>query len=158
MNKLVRDVADARQGLATADNGRFVRKWWEVSGDRTAFGSTDREVAVQTRRRWFPYNKGGDWRRWYGNQEHVVNWERDGAEVRAFGTENGGRPRSRAQNTDTYFQPSVSWSDVTSGPPAFRRFPSGFIHDVTGMSIFRMGAREPKLLATGSAKSSVDLM
>jgi hypothetical protein len=85
---------------------------------------------------WFPYNKGGEFRRWWGNQQHLVNWERDGSEIRAFGTENGGRPRSRAQNTATYFQPSVSWSDVTSGRPAFRSYPGGFIHDVMGMSVF----------------------
>lgn len=146
-NHLVRDTADPKQGLATADNGRFVRKWWEVSGYRTAFDCTDRDDARGTGRRWFPYNKGGEWRRWYGNQEHVVNWEQDGSAIRSFGSENGGRPRSAVRNHDTYFQPSVSWSDVTSGPPAFRRFPNGFIHDVTGMSVFRAGSQEPKLLA-----------
>ena len=130
------EVANLRQGLATADNNRFLREWWEVSQERSAFGCTSREEAVASGARWFPYNKGGEFRKWYGNQEHVVNWEDDGAEIRTFGTEDGGRPRSRAQNTDTYFSPSVSWSKVSSGAPAFRAYPAGFIYDVAGTSIF----------------------
>ena len=130
------DVANLRQGLATADNNRFLRQWWEVSTSRTAFGCTSREEAAASGARWFPYNKGGEFRKWYGNQEHVVNWEHDGAEIRTFGAEDGGRPRSRAQNTDTYFSPSVSWSDISSGEAAFRRYPKGFIHDSTGHSGF----------------------
>lgn len=130
------DVANLRQGLATADNNRFLRQWWEVSGTRCALACTSREEAAATRARWFPYNKGGEFRKWYGNQEFVVNWENDGAEIRTFGTDAGGRPRSRAQNTDTYFSPSVAWSDISSSEAAFRRFPSGFIHDVKGMSAF----------------------
>src|SRR5690606_1187549 len=100
------------------------------------FSCTSREEATYSGARWFPYNKGGEFRKWYGNQEHVVNWENDGSEIRTFGTEYGGRPRSRAQNTETYFSPSVSWSDIGSGDAAFRLFPSGFIHDVKGMSAF----------------------
>lgn len=129
-------VAKPRQGLATADNNRFVRGWWEVDNKRTSFHCVSREEASQSGAKWFPYNKGGDFRKWYGNQEYVVNWEHDGLEIREFGTENGGRPRSRAQNTDSYFRESISWSKISSGSPAFRYFPSGFIYDVAGTSIF----------------------
>ncbi|MDY3665126.1 Eco57I restriction-modification methylase domain-containing protein [Schaalia hyovaginalis] len=130
------EVAKLRQGLATADNNRFLREWWEVSIPRIAFACTSREDAVQSGAHWFPYNKGGDFRKWYGNQEFVVNWENDGAEIRSFGTENGGRTRSRPQNTETYFSPSVSWSDISSGAPSFRYFPGGFIHGNKGNSAF----------------------
>lgn len=136
MGHPLNEAANLRQGLATADNNQFLRKWWEVSGYRTAFSCTSREEAAESGARWFPYNKGGDFRKWYGNHEFVVNWEDDGAQIRAFGTENGGRPRSRAQNTATYFSPSVSWSDISSSEAAFRKFPTGFIHDVKGMSAF----------------------
>lgn len=132
----LREVANLRQGLATADNDRFLRLWWEVSSTRTAFSCRSREEAAASGARWFPYNKGGEFRKWYGNQEYVVNWENDGAQIRTFGTEHGGRPRSRAQNTEVYFSPSVSWTDVSSGEPAFRRYPAGFIHDHTGHSGF----------------------
>ena len=136
------EVANLRQGLATADNNRFLRQWWEVSRARSAFACTSREEAAASGARWFPYNKGGEFRKWYGNQEYVVNWEHDGAEIRLFGTEGGGRPRSRAQNTDTYFSPSVSWSKVSSGAPAFRAYPPGFIYDVAGTSIFAVTDQE----------------
>lgn len=129
-------TASLAVGLQTGDNNRFLRQWWEVATSRTAFACTSREEAAVSGARWFPYNKGGEFRKWYGNQEHVVNWENDGTEIRTFGTDGGGRPRSRAQNTDTYFSPSVSWSKVSSGAPAFRAYPAGFIYDVAGTSIF----------------------
>ena len=128
--KPLSDVANLRQGLATADNNRFLRQWWEVSDSRTAFACTSREEAAASGARWFPYNKGGEFRKWYGNQEHVVNWENDGAEIVDF------KPRSVIRNPRTYFSPSVSWSDISSGEAAFRRYPQGFIHDSTGHSGF----------------------
>ncbi|QDZ16290.1 BREX-1 system adenine-specific DNA-methyltransferase PglX [Humibacter ginsenosidimutans] len=134
--KPLSEVANLRQGLATADNGRFLRQWWEVAATRTAFSCTSREEAAASGARWFPYNKGGEFRKWYGNQEHVVNWEHDGAEIVAF------KPRSVIRNPGTYFSPSVSWSDISSGEAAFRRYPQGFIHDSTGHS----GFGDPRLL------------
>ena len=124
------EVANLRQGLATADNNRFLRQWWEVATSRTAFSCTTREEAAASEARWFPYNKGGEFRKWYGNQEHVVNWEHDGQEIIDF------KPRSVIRNPGTYFSPSVSWSDISSGEAAFRRYPQGFIHDSTGHSGF----------------------
>lgn len=128
--KPLSDVANLRQGLATADNNRFLRLWWEVSGSRTAFTCTSREDAAASGARWFPYNKGGEFRKWYGNQEHVVNWENDGAEIFDF------KPRAVIRNPLTYFSPSVSWSDISSGEAAFRRYPPGFIYANTGHSGF----------------------
>ncbi|MCR2791697.1 BREX-1 system adenine-specific DNA-methyltransferase PglX [Microbacterium sp. zg.Y625] len=120
-------VAEPRQGLLTGDSGAFVREWWEVSANRISFSSGSRELAKASGARWFPYNKGGEFRKWYGNHEHVVNWEDDGHIIRAFGSEDGGKVRSRPQNVDYYFRSSVSWSNVSSGSPAFRSYPPGFI-------------------------------
>jgi type II restriction/modification system DNA methylase subunit YeeA len=128
-------LASPRQGLATADNGRFVRYWYEVSDPNIGYSMGSRQQALASGRKWFPYNKGGDFRRWYGNQDLVVNWARDGAEIRAFGRDVG-RVRSRAQNMDYYFSSSVSWSKISSGRPAFRFYPTGFIFDVAGTSLF----------------------
>jgi len=152
------DVAELRQGLKTANNDRFLREWWEVSEDRTAFGCTSCEDAKSTGARWFPYNKGGEFRRWYGNQEFVVNWEHDGAELRAFGAEDGGRPKSRVQATEFYFKPSISWPEVSSGAAAFRAFPPGFIFDSTGSSGFTEDAQKRAALlaiANSSVSSGV---
>ncbi|ALO68187.1 hypothetical protein AS189_18890 [Arthrobacter alpinus] len=130
------DVANLRQGLATADNNRFLRLWWEVSDNRTALTCTSREEAASSGARWFPYNKGGEFRKWYGNHEYVLNWEHDGAEIVDF------KPRSVIRNPGTYFSPSVSWSKISSGAPAFRAYPAGFIYDVAGTSMFTTTDRE----------------
>ena len=143
-------IADLRQGMATADNNRFLRQWWEVSRSRTTFGCESREKAAVAGTRWFPYNKGGAFRKWYGNQEHVVNWENDGAELFSF------RPRSVIRNPTTYFSPSVSWSKVSSGVPAFRAYPAGFIFDVAGTSIFAPNSRD-RLGLLGLANSRMAL-
>ncbi len=128
-------IGEPRQGMATSDNGRFTRLWFEVSRDR--FGpDMDRESAAKSGRRWFPYNKGGDFRKWYGNQQFVVNWEHDGAEVLGFAASKYGSPTRTIKNIKYYFQPSVSWSKIGTGMPAFRYFPRGFLFDVAGTSIF----------------------
>ena len=138
----VGDVIDVKQGLATADNGRFVRFWWETSRGSIAFDCVDRAQAKQIRARWFPYNKGGTPIPWWGNQDHVVNWEDDGFEIRSFGTEDGGKPRSAVRNPDFYFKSAISWSNIGSGGARFRLVPHGFIFDVAGMSAFPPNATQ----------------
>ena len=91
--------------------------------------------ALESRKKWFPYNKGGEFRKWYGNNDYVVNWENDGVEIRHF-TDERGKLRSRPQNTDTYFSESITWSKISSGTIAFRYKPHGHIYDVAGTSIF----------------------
>lgn len=116
-NKALKEIAEPRQGLATADNARFVREWWEPSNYKTGFDCELREESIERGTKWFPYNKGGEYRKWYGNQGFVVNWENDGKELEDF------RPRSVIRNPKTYFRPSISWSKISSGAPAFRYFP-----------------------------------
>ena len=144
---LLGKLVDAKQGLATADNDQFLRRWHEVDQGKCSYHSKSKDDAAQSGKKWFPYNKGGEFRKWYGNQEYLVNWENDGCAVRAFGTENGGRARSAARNTEFYFQESLTWSDVTSGPPSFRLNDRGSIHDVKGMSAFSFRGVERLLLA-----------
>ena len=146
-NKALEEIAEPKVGLQTGDNARFVREWWEPSNYKTGFDCESREESIEREAKWFPYNKGGEYRKWYGNQEFVVNWENDGQEIRSFGTEDGGRPRSRPQNTITYFQPSISWSKISSGAPAFRYFPQGFIYDVAGTSIFCTNEQRKGIIA-----------
>ena len=91
---LLGKLVDAKQGLATADNDQFLRRWHEVDHGKCSYGSESRDAAAQSGKKWFPYNKGGEFRKWYGNQDYLVDWENDGRAIRAFGTENGGRARS----------------------------------------------------------------
>ncbi|EKL0031226.1 BREX-1 system adenine-specific DNA-methyltransferase PglX [Vibrio vulnificus] len=127
------DYVPAKQGLATGENDRFIRQWYEVDNHKISNTSTDCDDALGSEKKWFPYNKGGNYRRWYGNQDYVVNWSNNGSEIKSF-TDTNGKQRSRPQNTQCYFKQSASWSDVTSGPTSFRFFPTGFIYDVSGMS------------------------
>ena len=135
MGKPLGEVAEPKVGLQTGDNARFLRQWFEVSRSRTCFDAASRETAATSGAKWFPYNKGGEYRKWWGNQEHVVNWSNDGADIQKF-RDTTGKQRSRPQNMDSYFKPATSWSKVSSGSPAFRYYPKGFIYDVAGTSIF----------------------
>ena len=129
------EVAKPRQGLATADNFRFLRFWWEVGIDRIGFGCKSREEAASSGKKWFPYMKGGSFKRWWGNQEYVVNWWKDGAEIRNLGIESG-RVASRPQNTEYYFRRGVTWSRTTSKKVSMRLLPEGFVIDCEAPSLF----------------------
>ena len=126
---LLRNIATPRVGLQTGENDRFVRQWWEVSQSRTDFHCASRDEASRSRARWFPFNKGGNYRKWYGNQSEVLNWEAGGRELHEF------RPRSVIRNPDTYFLPHISWSNVSTGSAGFRTYPCGFIYSNTGEAI-----------------------
>ncbi|KQM51186.1 hypothetical protein ASE69_07670 [Sphingomonas sp. Leaf208] len=128
-------IGRAAQGLATSDNNRFVRQWHELQKSSINFTAQDRASAKDSGVKWFPYNKGGEFRLWYGGQDCVVNWYNDGYEIKnAFDSE--GKLRSRPQNLDLFFRPSISWSKISSGVPAFRYFGNGFAFDVAGTSAF----------------------
>jgi hypothetical protein len=128
-------IAPLRQGLATADNARFLRRWWEVGYAAVERGAADRDTALASGRRWFPYMKGGACRRWWGNQEFVVNWQHDGAEIRALGLEQG-RGAARAQNTSFYFRRGVTYTFLSQTTFSARLSPGGFVFDVAGSSLF----------------------
>ena len=126
-NRPLSAVANPCVGLQTADNGRFLRSWFEVAYSRTDFGCKNAALAAPSQKKWFPYNKGGSARRWYGNQELVVNWEHDGLEIKSY-------PGAVVRNPTFYFRKSISWGLISG--PLFRFFPEGFIYDVQGMSTF----------------------
>lgn len=126
-NRPLSAVANPCVGLQTADNGRFLRSWFEVAYSRTDFGCKNAALAARSQKKWFPYNKGGSARRWYGNQELVVNWENDGLEIKNY-------PGAVVRNPTFYFRKSISWGLISG--PLFRYFPEGFIYDVQGMSTF----------------------
>ena len=130
------EVAPAKQGLATADNERFLRQWFEVSADRSYMRARDREDAQASGARWFPHNKGGEYRKWWGNQDYVVNWEEDGRDIQSLVDPKTGKQRSRPQNIDCYFRPCVSWSTVASGDVSFRFFDSSSLFGHKGSAVF----------------------
>lgn len=129
------DIADAKQGLATADNNRFLRQWYEVSLSDIFFNAHNSQEALESNKKWFPYNKGGAYRKWYGNYDYVVNWENDGYEIKHF-TDSKGKQRSVVRNPGYYFKEAVTWSKVSSGIISFRKRKLGSIFADAGMSLF----------------------
>lgn len=133
--KQLSEYGKPRQGLATGENARFVREWWEVDGCKSAYSCGSIQESIESACKWFPYNKGGDFRKWYGNNSAVVNWENDGWEIRNYKDQNG-KLLSRPQNRNCFFSPSITWSKISSGSIAFRFKPAGHVFDVAGTSVF----------------------
>ena len=111
-----------------------------MSRDRCCFTARSTTDTFGFAHRWYPHNKGGNFRKWWGNQEHLVNWENDGADIKAQIVAKypylNGKAGFVAKNTDKYFKSSVSWTLVSSSTTAFRAYPEGFIFDVAGNSLF----------------------
>ena len=143
------DYGKPRQGLATGENARFVREWWEVDTHKSDYSCESIQESIDGSRKWFPYNKGGDFRKWYGNNECVINWENDGNLIREFSG-------SVIRNPDCFFKPSITWSKISSGSIAFRFKPAGHVFDVAGTSVFS-DAKSLKYLQ-GACNSSVIML
>lgn len=150
--KQLSEYGKPRQGLATGSNARFVREWWEVDDCKSVYSCGSIQESIESACKWFPYNKGGDFRKWYGNNSSVVNWENDGQEIRNYKDQNG-RLLSRPQNTNCFFSPSITWSKISSGSIAFRFKPAGHIFDVAGTSVF--SDEESLKYLQGACNSSV---
>ena len=144
-------IADPKVGLQTGDNNRFTRIWHEILFDKFKVDANSDNDALNSRKKWFPYNKGGEFRKWYGNNDYIVNWENDGFLIRNFKNTEG-KLRSRPQNTQFYFKQSISWSLISAGAVAFRYKPFGHIFDVAGMSCFASEKELNYLLALCNTK------
>lgn len=125
------DHGDGRIGLITGDADRFLRLWHEVRLNRIGFGIQSNEESIQSGRRWFPAQKGGEFRRWYGNTVYVVNWENDGYEMR-FDNFMGTRVRSHNYNGEYGFKKAITWTTISSSNFACRYSEDGFIYDTAG--------------------------
>lgn len=132
----LKEIGDTRQGMATSDNNRFLRVWSEISQNKRCLNAVSRQQARDSGKKWFPYNKGGDFRKWYGNSEFFVNWENDGAELLNYASSLYGSPTRTIKSISEYFKPCISWSKISSSNLAMRYYPSGYLFDVAGCSIF----------------------
>ncbi|WP_293781485.1 BREX-1 system adenine-specific DNA-methyltransferase PglX [uncultured Aeromicrobium sp.] len=135
-----------RKGNDTGDNNAFLRQWWEVSYSSIGFDMRSRDEARESGRRWFPYNKGGGFRKWYGNFDLVVDWEDDGRRIRSF-VDGAGKPRSNLRNQGYYFSEGVTWSDISSSSFAARYLPPGFLCDNSGSACYGTAETLPSALA-----------
>ena len=131
--KALGDLVVARNGMKTGDNDRFVRLWWEISDKCMMAKAKNAEQAIQSGAKWFPYNKGGDARKWYGNNEYVVNWQNAGKEI--FDDAKKDRRNVQDYPLDMKFSQSCTWSLISSGKPTFR-FKEMNLSDIAGMSFY----------------------
>ena len=130
---LLGNVAKPRQGMATTNNNLFLRLWSEVNCHSMFLHAMNKEEALNSRCKWFPYNKGGDFRKWYGNNDYLVNWENDGADIKRYLI---GKNPNIPRGESLYFKECFSWSLISSAEPAFRYKAPGNIFDIAGMSCF----------------------
>ncbi len=101
------EIAAPKQGLSSGENTTFLRLWWEVSEDRLCIDANNKQEALASGQRWFPCNKGGAFRRWYGNNDYVVDWEDDGRRIRS-------NPGSAIRNSDYYFKEGITWNSIST--------------------------------------------
>lgn len=131
--KLLGNICAPRQGLATTNNDLFLRNWFEININDFFVNCKNAEESLNSDKKWYPYNKGGFYRKWYGNCEYVINWKYNGKDLKYYIRD---KNPNVARGEKFYFKRSISWSKISSGSIAFRYFPIGFIFDVAGCSIF----------------------
>ena len=130
------DLLQAREGLTTGDNDRFLRRWYEVSFADIGFGIESSESGFEHSARWFPYQKGGSSRRWYGNFDYVIDWEDDGARARKNMDPHTGRVRSHNYNGVFALRRGLTWSGISGDGFAVRHVDGGFMFDAKGPMAF----------------------
>jgi len=134
-------VGSTKQGLATGDNGQFLRYWHEVSLSNFCSSATSRDDARQSGKKWFPCNKGGAYRKWFGNNDYVVNWANDGEDIKFDKLERLEKGQilasnSKPKNMDYYFKEGITWSAIATGDLSMRYSSSSFMFETKGAMYF----------------------
>jgi type II restriction/modification system DNA methylase subunit YeeA len=125
------------QGMASSNNLRFLKFWFEVSNMKFVDNCSTLNESLNNKKKWYPYNKGGNYRKWYGNYDYVVNWFENGKEIKSFVNElNKTKPGGRLKNQSEYLKQSLTWSALTAGSFGVRLNDKNAIFDVSGSSIF----------------------
>ena len=135
-NPLIEDVLETRNGMSTTNNNLFLKMWFEPCIEKCGFGSFTATSAKESSKKWFRYNKGGEFRRWYGNNDYVVNWENDGEKLKKYVSERYGSYSKEIRSEDRYFYESITWSGVTSSQTGFRFSSQGAIFDSGANGLF----------------------
>jgi len=128
-------AAPTKQGLATGDNDRFLRQWHEVEYTNLGRGVLSSSETSSRDERWYPCNKGGEYRKWFGNNSIVVDWQGSGKRIKSF-KDDSGKLRSRPQNENFYFRQGLTWSAISSGGLSMRLSPIGAMFETKGAMCF----------------------
>lgn len=125
----LKNIAKPALGVSTHKDDYFLKLWYEVNSNKIGFGIKDRFLALNSKKKWFPYNKGGNYRKWYGNNEYVINYEKDGYELKNF-------KRAQISNEHRYFQKGMTWSRISTSNFSVRYHGNGYIVGDAGPSVF----------------------
>mgnify|MGYP002765620282 CR=1 FL=1 len=137
-SKDITDHFETRCGMATGRNDYYLRLWHEVSSVNVFFNCDSEEKSIMSESKWYPYDKAGEFRKWYGNRDYVVNWYHNGAELTTTLHPDGKRIWAHNFNLDKVFQMHIGWSDIISGNGclSFRYFEEGFLFDGAANAVF----------------------
>lgn len=125
-------IGDPKSGIMTGNNDVFLRLWHEVNINKIGFGMSKFEDINKYKKKWFPYHKGGEFRKWYGNLEYVINMENEGYDIKYSGK----NTNYRLRDNKYYFKEGITWSDVNSSYFGVRYSPTGFLFDMKGSMVF----------------------
>ncbi len=128
------NVMQFKTGMVTGDNDRFLRLWWEPSFFESCLDAKDNTEAKTSEKKWFPYNKGGEFRRWYGNNDYLINYANEGFDI--FSTAKIEKRAVTNMLPELRFKTTITWSLISSSIPAFRIKERGFLYDKAGLSFF----------------------
>ena len=130
----ISDIGEAKAGMTTGDNDRFLRLWHEVKNSKIGMGCHNSDEAKKSEKKWFPYNKGGGFRKWYGLNDYVVLWENDGYAIKNATKQ--GRKIASVRSERLYFRKSITWATLTTGMISCRNSEYGHLFDDKGSSCF----------------------
>lgn len=133
-NHKISDFSIVTNGLFTCDNNKFLRLWYEIKNNKFFKDCKSSKECTNSSKKWYPYNKGGDFRRWYGNQEYIVNFKDFGKEISEYRIQK--KQSASFPGQDYYFKKSISWSLISSSNFGIRFYPYGFVFDIAGSSLF----------------------
>ena len=134
--KKVSDFLDTAQGMKTLDNERFIRNWYEVLYTKIGFDLIDRNSAQISAKKWFPLNCGGGFRKWYGNNDCILNWENDGEQIKNLAVEKYNSVTRTVTGMGHYFEPSITWNAISTNKFSGRYSSKGYLFNNAGMCAF----------------------
>ena len=130
------NFANSREGVTTGCNDQFLRLWYEVAFGNIGWNAKAANDTINCNFKWYKQMKGGDFRRWYGNREYVIDWENNGDRIQHFADEKTGRIRSHNYNLDYNFHEMLTWTNISTGKFSLRYVEEGFVFDTTSSAMF----------------------
>lgn len=154
-SKKIGDYVLARTGMQTGNNKVYIRLWWESVDADICFYAKNHIIAIESNKKWYPYNKGGEYRKWYGNNEYIVNWENAGEKIM-------GKAQQEGHHVQDYpielkFKPLVTWSLITSSIPSFR-YKESCINDIAGMSYWDINNNDMLMYILGICNTKIAMI